>query len=108
MIDYFILPLSMLLGQPETPWFRGSSRTSPGNILVFVWCLMASVLDMAYHCNLRASLIKVEYGKPVETIQERTELPLAIHESTWQTFFFQTGPRRPRHPYLPPEELLRN
>ena len=68
-MDYFFLPLSMLVLQKGVPWFKWCYRGSPGSIMVLVWSLMAFIINLAYQSNLQASLISVEFDEPIENIQ---------------------------------------
>lgn len=67
--DFVLLCLGMLAQQPRVTWFELTPRTSAGSLLVIVWSLTSLILGLAYMSNLRASLIAVEYEKPIDTVQ---------------------------------------
>ena len=59
--------MSMLVGQNWMKWFQDMPRGSAGQMLMLVWSLGAMLLAFAYDGNLRASLIAVEYEKPIDS-----------------------------------------
>ncbi len=49
------------------PWFRSWSA---GRFLIFVWMVLSLFLIMFYTSNLRASLMIIDYEKPLDTLQD--------------------------------------
>lgn len=115
-VDFFLLPLGMLVYQDRVRWFRDLKRHSAGSILVLVWSLGGFVLALSYMSNLRASLIAVEYEAPIDTnaqilandadlwyvkgtslLQSLETSPLKIHRDLYdnvvrkETFYEYTG-----------------
>lgn len=68
-IDYFVVPLSMLVTQDRAKWFRNFPRNSGGPLLVLCWTVLCYVMNLSYQSNLRASLIAVDYEEPIATNQ---------------------------------------
>ena len=74
-------PLALLAQEDYPKWYSGdnnyrtisrgrSFRSLSGNITLIVWCLLCSILMHAFHGNLRATFIKQEPGKQIDSAED--------------------------------------
>ncbi len=65
----FLIYTFCKITEPEPlPWFHG--KAVGGKIGVSSWTLFTLLMLMFYQSNLRAHMITVTYGKPIDTLQD--------------------------------------
>ncbi len=65
-------------------------------VLIWTWLTYTTLLLLAYESNLRASLIKQEYHKAIDSVEELYNLGKSLHFpiNSLQTYFFARSPLR--------------
>ena len=66
--NFFIYTFCKITEPEPLPWFHG--KAVGGKIGVSSWTLFTLLMLMFYQSNLRAHMITVTYGKPIDTLQD--------------------------------------
>ena len=78
--EFFLLTFSSITEPDALPFF--TSKSNAGKILLGSWVLAILILNLAFTCNLRATLLKPSLEKPINSMQdveERGENLWAVH-----------------------------
>ncbi len=59
-------------------WFS-IRATRQGNLLLFLWLPLATIVSSAYESNLLSSLVSVSYERPLDTFQELLESQVPLY-----------------------------
>ncbi len=64
---FFLYPMFKIAEPEPLPWFK---KWSAGKVLSTTWIFMSMVTVILYNCNLRSSLITIEYEEPPQTVTD--------------------------------------
>ena len=71
VIEFFLKTYASITEPDPLPWF--TSEAISGRILICVWILSCLILNLAFNSNLRATLLRPNSEKPVNTLQDAFE-----------------------------------